>query len=543
MPTSAIPGGAPSENAGLSNVHEYSVSELSGQLKRTIEDAYGHVRVRGELGRVTRAGSGHMYLDLKDERAVLSGVVWKGQAARLKIKPEQGLEVIATGRLTTFPGQSRYQIVIESLEPAGVGALMALLEERRKKLAAEGLFDEDRKRALPFLPQTIGVVTSPTGAVIRDILHRLRDRFPRPVLLWPSLVQGEKAAEQIAAGIAGLNALPEAAEGPEGSSGGPTRPDVIIVARGGGSLEDLWAFNEEIVVRAAAASAVPLISAVGHETDTTLIDFAADRRAPTPTAAAEMAVPVRAELTSAVLDLERRLVGAEARLLERGRTQLSGAARGLGRPEALTAPARQRLDLAASALGAAGAAATQRAGLAFERIAGRLSPLALRSGLARRGDHVAGLSQRLARAAAQSVSGRREALARLALSPKAAADLGARKRRDLSEAARALAQAMARAQEARRAKLKGAGGVLEALGPRGVLARGFALVRDETGGLIRSAEALKPGDAARLQFADGERRVTATPDPASAPREGDGPRPRARAKTPSKPSARQPRLL
>ena len=281
------------------NVAEFTVSELSAALKRTVEDAYAYVRVRGEVsGYRGPHSSGHVYFALKDEGAKIDAVIWKGTFARMRLKPEEGMEVVVTGRLTTYPNRSSYQIVIETLAPAGVGALMALLEERKRKLAAEGLFDQARKQLLPFLPEVIGVVTSPTGAVIRDILHRLADRFPRHVLVWPVKVQGEGAAEQIAAAIRGFNALPE--------RGSILRPDLLIVARGGGSLEDLWAFNEEIVVRAAAESLIPLISAVGHETDVTLIDFAADRRAPTPTAAAEMAVPVRAELIAELMSKARR---------------------------------------------------------------------------------------------------------------------------------------------------------------------------------------------------------------------------------------------
>jgi exodeoxyribonuclease VII large subunit len=275
--------------AALDNVVEWTVSELSSALRRTVEEAYGYVRVRGEIsGFKGQQPSGHAYFALKDEGARLDAVIWKSTFGRMRVKPEEGLEVIVTGRLTTYPGRSSYQIVIDRLEPAGIGALMKLLEERKKKLAAEGLFDEARKQLLPFLPKVIGVVTSPTGAVIRDILHRLEDRFPRRVLVWPVRVQGETSAAEVANAIRRFNELPELGPIP--------RPDLIIVARGGGSLEDLWSFNEEIVVRAAAASMIPLISAVGHETDITLIDFAADRRAPTPTAAAEIAVPVRAEL-------------------------------------------------------------------------------------------------------------------------------------------------------------------------------------------------------------------------------------------------------
>jgi len=283
----------------LNNVVEWTVSELSSALRRTVEDAYGYVRVRGEVSGFKGASpSGHVYFRLKDDKAVLEAVIWKGAFGRMRVRPEEGLDVIVSGKLTTFAGSSKYQIVIDSLEPAGIGALMKLLEDRKKKLAAEGLFDEARKQLLPFLPKVIGVVTSPTGAVIRDILHRLEDRFPRRVLVWPVRVQGDTSAAEVAAAIHGFNAMPEAGPMP--------RPDLIIVARGGGSLEDLWSFNEEIVVRAAAASMIPLISAVGHETDITLIDFVADKRAPTPTAAAEMAVPVRSDLFVEVADLARR---------------------------------------------------------------------------------------------------------------------------------------------------------------------------------------------------------------------------------------------
>ncbi|MCJ9670323.1 exodeoxyribonuclease VII large subunit, partial [Neorhizobium sp. SHOUNA12B] len=271
------------DNDSPTNLTEFSVSELSGSIKRTVENAFDHVRVRGEIsGYRGQHSSGHAYFSLKDDRARIDAVIWKGTFPRIKFRPEEGMEVIATGKITTFPGSSKYQIVIENLEPAGAGALMALLEERRRRLGAEGLFDQSRKRLLPFLPQVIGVVTSPTGAVIRDILHRIADRFPVHVIVWPVKVQGEGSGDEVAAAIRGFNAM---------APGGPIkRPDVLIVARGGGSLEDLWSFNDEAVVRAAAESEIPLISAVGHETDWTLIDHAADIRAPTPTGAAEMAV-------------------------------------------------------------------------------------------------------------------------------------------------------------------------------------------------------------------------------------------------------------
>ncbi len=319
-----------------SNTPEFSVSEISGAVKRVLEGEFGRVRVRGEVGRVVVARTGHMYFDLKDDRAVIASVSWKGQVARMTVRPEEGMEVIATGRLTTFAPQSKYQLQVESIEPAGAGALMAMLEKRKAALAAEGLFATERKRALPYLPRVIGVVSSPQGAVIRDILHRLQDRFGVHVLLWPVAVQGQSCAPEVARAIAGFNALP---------AGGPIpRPDLLIVARGGGSIEDLWGFNEEIVVRAAAASAIPLISAVGHETDTTLIDHAADRRAPTPSAAAEMAVPVHADLGAHLATLEARLLRAGAQAVVARRQRLSDLARAVPRPEALIAPSAQRFD-------------------------------------------------------------------------------------------------------------------------------------------------------------------------------------------------------
>jgi exodeoxyribonuclease VII large subunit len=320
----------------LSNLPEYTVSELSFALKRTVESAYGLVRVRGELSGFKRAASGHLYFALKDERAVLDAVSWRGQVGKLAFEPADGLEVICSGRLTTYPGRSKYQLVVERMEPAGIGALMALLEERKRRLEAEGLFRPERKRPLPFLPEVIGIVTSPTGAVIRDILHRLAERFPRRVLLWPVLVQGEGAAQQIAAAIDGFGALP--------ADGAVPRPDLLIVARGGGSIEDLWAFNEEIVVRAAARSPIPLIAAVGHETDTTLIDFAADRRAPTPSAAAEIAVPVRTELLGRAAGLAERLAAAIFRALRNRRDAVEGLRRGLPDPRQVMNLTQQRLD-------------------------------------------------------------------------------------------------------------------------------------------------------------------------------------------------------
>src|SRR3954470_3227882 len=318
------------------NAPPFSVSELAMRLKRTVEDAFGFVRVRGEISGWKRAASGHCYLCLKDEKAVLDGVMWKATAAALPFRPEDGIEVVATGKLTTYPGRSRYQIVIERLELAGQGALMALLDKRRRGLAAEGLFDESRKNKLPFHPRVIGVVTSPTGAVIRDILHRLADRCPTHVVVWPVPVQGEGAAPQIAAAVRGFDAL---------APGGPVpRPDLVIVARGGGSIEDLWAFNEEKVVRAVAACSIPIISAVGHETDTTLSDFAADVRAPTPTAAAEIAVPVRGDLLGNLRELGFRIERCARRSAERSGEQLEATLRRWPARETLLAPQQQRLD-------------------------------------------------------------------------------------------------------------------------------------------------------------------------------------------------------
>ncbi|MCB2114024.1 MAG: exodeoxyribonuclease VII large subunit [Parvularculaceae bacterium] len=438
------------------NIHEYTVSQLAGAVKRAIEDGFGFVRVKGELGRVTRAPSGHVYLDLKDENATISGVIWKGVAQRIKFAPELGMEVVATGKLTTFPGQSKYQIVIDSLEPAGAGALMAILEERKKRLSAEGLFDASRKRPIPYLPDVIGVVTSPSGAVIRDILHRLRERFPRHVLVWPTLVQGKGAEAQIAAAIEGFNALER--------NGVIPRPDVLIVARGGGSLEDLWCFNEEIVVRAAAASDIPLISAVGHETDTTLIDYAADLRAPTPTAAAEKATPMRAELLAETLNKERRMITAEHRRLDERRLRLVSAARGLGRPEDATGALGQRLDLAASRLAAGLRARKDGAETRLAKTATRLRPMIVR----------------------RRIEDGRNSLKREAVR---LCDVGGRM--------------LARPGD----RLKSLAGLLQSLSYKGVLDRGFALVRKADGSIARRIADLPAVGAVALVFADGERGV------------------------------------
>jgi exodeoxyribonuclease VII large subunit len=474
-----------------SNLPEFTVSEISLAVKRTLEGAFERVRVRGEISGFKRAGSGHLYFALKDEEAKLDAVCWRGVAGRLSLAPEDGLEVIAVGRVSSYPGRSSYQLVVESLELAGEGALLKLLEDRRKKLASEGLFDESRKQALPFLPEVIGVVTSPTGAVIRDILHRLADRFPRHVLVWPVLVQGEGAKEQIAAAIAGFNAI---------APGGPIpRPDLLIVARGGGSLEDLWPFNEEIVVRAAAASEIPLIAAVGHETDTTLIDYAADRRAPTPTAAAEMAVPVRAELVADVLQDGARLARALRRLTEEARLKLEGLGRGLPRPAQIIAERLQMLDGSVERLLNSRLGYFQRrrdllarlfAGLPTPRQQIETQRLGLRHAEERLGAALQGLI--------------RERVQRLAL-----ARLEPRLLEDL----------LARLKD----RFEGLTRLLESLSYEQVLKRGFVLVRDAAGHAVVSAAAVAPGAALDLEFADGRLAVTADGEPS-----GERPRPGGR---------------
>jgi exodeoxyribonuclease VII large subunit len=457
------------------NAQPLTISEISALLKRTVEDRFGFVRLRGELSGVKRAASGHFYCALKDEGAVIDGVMWKGNAARLNFRAEDGLEVIATGKLTTYPGRSKYQIVIDSLELAGEGALLALLEKTRARLAAEGLFDAGRKRRLPYLPSVIGVVTSPTGAVIRDILHRLADRFPSHVLVWPVLVQGHGAADQVAAAVRGFSAL---------QAGGPVpRPDVVIVARGGGSIEDLWSFNEEAVVRAIAECSIPVISAVGHETDTTLADYAADRRAPTPTAAAEMAVPVRADLALTLADLGARQRRAVYRPVELGRERLAARVRLMPRPEALLQPQAQRLDDLADRLRRA---LGDRSARGRERLAGaaaRLSP------------------SLLARSAAEA----RRRLERARLAPA----LIERPLRNGTDRLAALTRLMSQ------------------LHPEKPLERGYAIIRDAQGkALTTRAEAA--GEALlALQFRDGTLGAVPAGQTAPPPPRPTAPRPPA----------------
>jgi len=457
-----------------------SISELSFALKRTLEDRFGHVRLRGEISKVNRHASGHVYLTLKDDKACIDGVVWKGQARGLGVQPETGLEVIVTGKITSYPARSSYQIVIETMEAAGAGALLAQLERLKVKLQGEGLFDVARKKPIPTFPAVIGVITSPTGAVIRDILHRISERWPCRVIVWPVVVQGEAACGQVSNAIRGFDAM---------QPGGPIpRPDLLIVARGGGSVEDLWCFNDEGLARVVAAARIPIISAVGHETDTTLIDFVSDRRAPTPTGAAEIATPVLADLRAAVLDLDRRLVRAGGRLIEERRTRLRAVERGLPvRPEDLLALPRQRLDYAGSRLGSA----LHRNVAVHERqlitVAGRLSPAVLDRALERRRDRLGAAAARFTPTLPRRLDHDRTRLA-----------------------------ALARA--------------LSSLNPR-TPKPGFARVDDEHGAMIAAAAALQPGQAVRLVFADGARGARidgdgdASPPPVGRPR--PAPKPKA----------------
>ncbi|WP_069299625.1 exodeoxyribonuclease VII large subunit [Neptunicoccus sediminis] len=450
------------------NAPEFSVSEISGAVKRTIEGRFSHVRVRGEIGRVNRYGSGHIYYDLKDDGAVLNAVTWKGQAGRLSVQPEEGMEVVAVGKLTSFPKQSKYQMNVMELRVAGVGALMAMLEKRKKALAAEGLFDSGRKRPIPYLPGVIGVVTSPSGAVIRDILHRLRDRFPRKVLIWPVAVQGDRCAPEVAAAIEGFNRM--------APGGAMPRPDLLIVARGGGSIEDLWGFNEESVVRAAAASKIPLISAVGHETDTTLIDYASDQRAPTPTAAAELAVPVRGELMAWLASMEERRVRALSDGLARRQQRLRDLSRALPNPADLVAMQAQRLDLMGSRLPRALQAVTER-------------------GRARLVEQGAGLRPQVLQRAVES------------------------KRERLENIERRFVRAAQTQGRDWRSRLDGLERLRETLGYQATLERGYAVVRDGAGGLVSDAATAASHAGLEIQFRDGVVPVAsegAAPAPAAA---------------------------
>jgi exodeoxyribonuclease VII large subunit len=458
-----------------------TVSELSFALKRTLEDRFGHVRLRGEISKVNHHASGHVYLTLKDDKAAIDGVIWKGSVRGLGVRPESGLEVIVTGKITSYPARSSYQIVIETMEAAGAGALLAQLERLKAKLAGEGLFEPGRKTPIPAFPAVVGVITSPTGAVIRDILHRISERWPCRVIVWPCVVQGDAAAGQVAAAIRGFDAI---------TPDGPIlRPDVVIVARGGGSVEDLWAFNDEALARTVAAATIPIISAVGHETDTTLIDFVSDRRAPTPTGAAEIATPVLADLQAAVADFERRLARAGGRILEDRRTRLRAAARGLpARPEDVLALPQQRLDHAGSRLGSALQRNVGGHERRFATVSARLSEGVLKRVIERRHDRLTAFADRF-----EPAMGRRLNHDRVRLT--------------------ALSRALA------------------GLNPK-TPKPGFARVESEDGTMIATAAALQPGQAVRLAFADGSRgaRIDGNDGgppprktPASAPRPGSPP--------------------
>ncbi len=490
------------EDPAPTNAAEYTVSELSGAVKKVIEGEFGLIRVRGEVGRVSRPVSGHLYFDLKDDRNVIAAISWKGQVARMQVRPEEGMEVVATGRMTTFPGQSKYQLIVDDVAPAGAGALMVMLEKRRMALAAEGLFDAGRKQAIPYLPQVIGVITSPSGAVIRDILHRLRDRFPRHVLIWPVAVQGQACAPEVAAAIRGFNAI---------VPGGPIpRPDVIIVARGGGSLEDLWGFNEEVVVRAAAASVIPLISAVGHETDTTLIDHAADLRAPTPTAAAELAVPVRLELVAGLDQQGARLSRAVAQGLGLRGQRVRDLARAIPRLEGLLASPRQRLDGGLLRLSGALGLAVSRKRARFEAQAARHRPQVLLAVLTRRGDLLTGLGRELVSRLDRQVERSRITLANWSsrLEPSlsrligAAAGIIARDRERVAGVSTRLEAAPAKRLADLARRLEALDRTRTTMGYHETLKRGYAVVWGD-GVVVTTKTEAEQAAALEVQFQDG----------------------------------------
>ena len=499
------------EDQAGDNAPEFTVSEISGAVKRVIEGEFGRIRVRGEIGRVFVARSGHLYYDIKDDKNVLSCTTWKGQVSQLSVTPEEGLEVIVTGRLTTFGAQSKYNMNVEEMAVAGQGALMAMLEKRKKALEAEGLFAAERKKPLPFLPDIIGVVTSPSGAVIRDILHRLRERFPRKVLIWPVAVQGQSCAPEVANAIRGFNALTP--------GGALPRPDVIIVARGGGSIEDLWGFNEEIVARAAAASDIPLISAVGHETDTTLIDFVSDRRAPTPTAAAEMAVPVRLDLLGWVREQEARMARGVRQGVERRRQRLSDLSRILPKPGALLSDPRQRLDRAEDALERSLGLMVERKRAALTALDGALRPSALRARIdaecRRLEDRAGRLEPGLVRATTRKGERLVAVAARLRVEP--IRERLERRRNDLDRVAPRLGHVFVSRIASLGERLETLDRVRRSLGYQATLARGYAVVR--TGESVVTSAAAAHGEL-EIEFRDGRVRAEAVPGKGERPGQG-----------------------
>ncbi len=570
----AAPPPPPSGGEG-GNAPALSVSEIAGAVKKTLESNFNNIRIRGEVsGYRGPHSSGHAYFTLKDENARLDAVIWKGVFQKLPIKPAEGMAVVASGRLSSYPGSSKYQLVVEKLAPEGEGALLAELRRRRIAYEAEGIFAPDKRKPLPFLPEVVGVVASPTGAVIRDILHRIFDRFPRRVIVWPAAAQGERCPPEVTAGIRGFNALPK---------GGPIpRPDVIVVARGGGSMEDLWGYNDDMVVRAAAASAIPLISAVGHETDWTLIDLAADKRAPTPTAAAEMAVPVRAGLVAMLEETESRRQGAVRRLLEARRGALRGLARGLPRPESLLEAPRQRLDSAetglpralkiwrgakerefseaAGRLRAAGGRLSEKlsgaarelklgeerlnrapraflAAKARELAAAPLSATPLRHLAARRRDRLAAMEERLQQAPRRLLALKRGEWARR-IPPSAALNAAlAQRRARLEAAAPRLGQAALSLQTAQSQKLESLGRLLESYSFKAVLDRGFALVRDSEGRPLRRALDAAPGEALRITLQEGEIAAKVEGQAQPKPRRKAPPKPLTETEAPAEPPA------
>jgi len=493
----------PAEGKG-GNAPEFTVSELTGSVKKTLEGAFGRVRVRGEVGRVMIARSGHMYYDIKDERNVVACTTWKGQVPGLGVTPEEGLEVIVTGKLSTFGPQSKYNINVDTIEVAGEGALMAMLEKRKKALAAEGLFAPERKKPLPFLPEIIGVVTSPQGAVIRDILHRLRDRFPRKVLVWPVAVQGKASAPEVARAIAGFNALT--------SGGALPRPDLLIVARGGGSIEDLWGFNEEVVARAAAASEIPLISAVGHETDTTLIDFVSDQRAPTPTAAAELAVPVRLDLLGWAEEQGTRLHRALTGGVTQRQQRLRDLARALPKVETLVESPRQRLDYLAERLPGALRAAAAKKRVALADVSGGLRPAGLARVTAGERRRLDDLGARLESVLRRRVVDQRGQLDRVAvrLQPRLVQSGLARNTDQMAGLVRRLADRAARQQAERVARLESLERVRESVGYKATLARGYAVVRGD-GAVVTETTAAQKAREIEVEFADGRVKISSDP--------------------------------
>lgn len=502
------------------NMPEYSVSELSVEVKRTLEGTFGRIRVRGEVGRVFKARSGHLYYDVKDDRSVLACTTWKGQISGLSVVPEEGLEVVVTGRLTAFGAQSKYNMNVDEVAVAGQGALMALLEKRKKQLEAEGLFASERKKPLPYLPQIIGVVTSPSGAVIRDILHRLRDRFPRKVLIWPVAVQGANCASEVARAIDGFNQLTP--------GGALPRPDLLIVARGGGSVEDLWGFNEEVVARATAASDIPLISAVGHETDTTLIDFVSDRRAPTPTAAAELAVPVRLELSAWIEEQGARLSRATTDGVQRRSQRLHDLSRALPRADTLLDTPRQRLDMATEKLPNALKSGVQKRRLSLSEVAAPLRASTLQRRIQVDRKSLQRLAERTPPALNRVISMQRERFQGQVrgLKPERLQQDLARKTGELAM----LGQRLSTVGNARinqlRARLEHGSRMLSSLGYEATLERGFAVVRSE-GQLITSTSQADGAESLEIQFHDG--RVTIG---GSSP---DSPAPRPATKKPKTP--------